>query len=166
MFFKDIDTWDKGKLRLMWLIFNALYLVATLVVPTIIVGCRYQIFVHVSQYKLTGWGIILTIFVFIVGIRTFAKVVNNLPESSLNEQRLKYTLLGLKALAIPIFVLIIMHQFKTNFDLAYSTLWWCVFCLTFGIAIEYTCIKYIEREMYLRRQSKEQKEINKRADLV
>lgn len=162
MFFTDIANWTKSKLRTFWIVFNVLYLCATLVAPCIIVGCKYQIFVHVSQYKLTGWGMVLAIFVFIVGIRTLNKVLKNLPESTINEQRVKYTCLGVKALAIPIFVLIIMRLFKSNFDLAYETLWWCLLCYTIGILIDYLCIHYLDRELELRKKAKEVNEINKR----
>jgi len=163
MFFEDIATWEKSKLRTYWIIFNVLYLLATLVAPCIIVGCKYQIFVHVSQWKLTGWGMILAIFVFIVGIRTLNRVLKNMPESTITEQRIKYTALGIKALAIPIFVLIIMHLFKSNFDLAYETLWWCVICYAIGIIIDYTCIQYLDREKDLRKKAVEKNEIDKRA---
>lgn len=162
MFFKDIADWNVKKLRAFWLAFNGLYLLATLVAPIIIVGCKYQIFVHVSQWKLTGWGMILAIFVFVVGIRTLSKVLKNLPDSTLNEQRLKYTLLGIKALAIPIFVLIIMKLFKSNFDLAYETLWWCLLCYTFGIVVDYGFIHYLDKELELRKKAKERNEIDKR----
>ena len=164
MFFKDIDTWDMKRLRIFSLIFNALYLVATLVVPIIIVGCRYQIFHAVSQYRLTGWGWICAIIVAVVSIRVVKKVVNKLPESTLNQQRLKYSILGVRALFIPILLLIGMRALKNDFDLAYYTLWWCLISYTCGILIDYLCIKYLDRELDLRKKATELNEVNKRVE--
>lgn len=164
MFFKDIDQWDKGKLRGIWLAFNGLYYVATLIIPIIIVGCRYSIFEYASKWKLTGWGIILAIGIGVVFVRSLNKALNKLPESTLNEQRVKYTALGVKALIIPILILIVLYLFKSNFDLAYNTIWWCLFSYTFGIIIDYCFICYLDREIELRKAAKEKIEIDKRVE--
>ena len=166
MFFSDIDTWKQKKLRIFALIFNGLYLLGSLVIPIIIVGCRYQIFHKVSQYRLTGWGWICAITVAVVGIRTLSRVIKKLPESTHKEQILKYTILGVKALAIPILLLVAMKLLKNDFDLAYNTLWWCLISYTVAIAIDYTCIKYLDREIELRRTAKEKIEVDKRVELL
>lgn len=166
MFFKNIDTWEQKRLRLFALIFNALYLVATLVVPIVIVGCRYQIFHKVSSYRLTGWGWICAICVAVVSIRVVKKVVNKLPESTHKEQMLKYSILGIRALFIPILLLIAMKALKNDFELAYNTLWWCLISYSIGILLDYTCIKYLDREIALRKIAKEKIEIDKRVDLL
>ncbi len=166
MFFNDIDTWTQKRLRLFALIFNALYLLGSLVIPIIIVGCRYQIFHKVSEYRLTGWGWICAIVVAVVGIRTLGRVIRKLPESTHKEQVLKYTILGVKALAIPILLLIAMRLLKNDFDLAYNTLWWCLVSYTAAIIIEYTCIKYLDREIELRKTAKEKIEVDKRVELL
>lgn len=164
MFFKDIESWSKTKLRTYWIVFNILYFIASLIIPIIIVGCRYQIFKYSANFRLTGWGIILAIIIAIVGIRTLTRMLNKLPESTLSEQRVKYTALGLKALIVPIFILFVMHLFKSDFDLAYNTIWWSLFSYMFGIAIDFTCLHYIDRELDLRNKAKEQNEINTRID--
>lgn len=166
MFFTNIDTWEQKRLRLFALIFNALYLVATLVVPIVIVGCRYQIFHKVSSYRLTGWGWICAICVAVVSIRVVKKVVNKLPESTHKEQMLKYSILGIRALFIPILLLIAMKALKNDFELAYNTLWWCLISYSIGILLDYTCIKYLDREIALRKIAKEKIEIDKRVDLL
>lgn len=145
MFFKDINKWSMKKLRLMSLTFNCLYLILTVLVPVIIVGCRYQIFHKVSSYRLTGWGWICAICVAIVSIRIVKKVVNKLPEVTHKQQMLKYSILGVRALFIPILLLIGMKALKNDFDLAYNTLWLCLIFYTVGIIIDYTCIMYIDR---------------------
>ena len=166
MFFTDIDTWTQKRLRLFALIFNALYLLGSLVIPIIIVGCRYQIFHKVSSYRLTGWGWICAIIVAVVSIRVVKKVVNKLPESTHKEQILKYSILGIRALFIPVLLLIAMRALKNDFDLAYNTLWWCLISYTAAIVIDYTCIKYLDREIDLRRTAKEKIEVDKRVELL
>lgn len=166
MFFKDIDTWEQSKLRIFTILFNALYLVCSLVIPIIIVGCRYQIFHAVQGVRLTGWGWICAIVVAVVGVRTLSKVIRKLPESTHKEQMLKYSLFGIKALAIPILLLVAMRLLKNDFDLAYSTLWWCLISYTCAILIDYTCIKYLDREIDLRKTAKEKIEVDKRVDLL
>lgn len=164
MFFKDIADWSKAKLRAYWITFNALYFVVALIIPIVIVGCRYQIFDYASKVKLTGWGVILAIIIAIVFVRTLNRMLNKLPESTLQEQRVKYTCLGVKALIIPVFILIIMHLFKSDFDLAYNTIWWCLFSYMFAVAFDYLFIHYLDRELDLRNKAKEQNEINKRVE--
>ena len=166
MFFSDIDTWEQKKLKIMSFIFNGLYLLCSLIIPIIIVGCRYQIFHKVSQYRLTGWGWICAIVVAVVGIRTLSKVIKKLPESTHKEQIVKYSILGIKALAIPVLLLIAMKLLKNDFDLAYNTLWWCLISYTVAIAIDYTCIHYLDRERELRVKAKEKIEVDKRVDLL
>lgn len=166
MFFNNIDTWTQKRLRLFALIFNALYLLGSLVIPIIIVGCRYQIFHKVSSYRLTGWGWICAIIVAVVSIRVIKKVVNKLPESTHKEQILKYSILGVRALFIPILLLIAMKALKNDFDLAYNTLWWCLISYSIAIVIDYTCIKYLDREIDLRKIAKEKIEVDKRVELL
>lgn len=164
MFFKNVDSWDRAKLRTTWLVLNILYFIAVLLIPIIIVGCRYTIFEHVSKYKLTGWGIILVIIISVVAVRTLNKAINKLPESTLGEQRLKYTLLGVKALIIPILILVVLYLFKKNFDLAYSTIWYCLISYIVGVFIDYGFIQYLDQEIELRKKAKEKIEIDKRVE--
>ncbi len=166
MFFNNIDTWDQKKLRIFYIIFEVLYYVLTLIVPIIIVGVRYQIFVHVSSYKLTGWGIILVSIILIVGVRSLNKGLNKLPDTTIKEQKVKYTILGVKALIIPIFIIIVMSLLKDDFALAYNTIWLCLIFFCAGILVDYLCIKYIEKEIELRRKAKEKIEIDKRVEVL
>lgn len=164
MFFKDIDSWDKTKLRTTWIVFNVLYFIATLLVPIIIVGCRYTIFEYAAKWKLTGWGIIIAIVIAVVAVRALNKAINKLPESTLNEQRVKYTLFGVKALIIPVGILVVLYFFKSNFDLAYSTIWYCLISYIVGVFIDYGFIHYLDRELELRKIAKERIEIDKRVE--
>ncbi len=164
MFFKNIDTWEQKTLRIAYILFTIAYYIFTLLIPVIIIGCRYEIFKKVSNYRLTGWGIILIVVVVFVAIRTLNKALNKLPETTLNEQRLKYSLLGVKALIVPIFIVIVMGMLKNDFTLAYKTILLCVIFFIIGIVIDYLFIKYLEREIELRRKAKEQIEVDKRVE--
>lgn len=164
MFFKNIADWDKAKLRVTWLTYNILYFIATLVVPVIIVGCRYSIFKYSARYKLTGYGLIVAIIIAVVAVRSLNKCLNKLPESTVNEQRVKYTALGIKALIIPVFILVVMYLFKKNFDLAYQTSWWCLLSYTLGVVLDYAAIHYLDQELELRKKAKERIEIDKRVE--
>ena len=93
-------------------------------------------------------------------------MVNKLPESTHKEQILKYSILGIRALFIPVLLIIAMRALKNDFDLAYNTLWWCLISYTAAIVIDYTCIKYLDREIDLRRTAKEKIEVDKRVELL
>ena len=164
MFFKDIDSWEQKKLRLFYIGFNVLYYILTLMIPIIIIGCRYQIFKKVSSYRITGWGLILITSVVFVAVRSLNKALNKLPDTTLKEQRLKYTLLGFKALIIPIFIVIVMGLLKNDFALAYNTIWLCMIFFISGIFVDYLVIKYLEKEIELRNKAKEKIEVDKRAE--
>lgn len=164
MFFNDIASWSKTKLRAYWISFNVVYFIASILIPIIIVGCRYEIFKKSSAYRLTGWGIVLIIIIVVVAIKIINKMLNKLPESTLAEQRVKYTALGVKSLILPIFVLVVMLMFKKNFDLAFNTCLWCVISFIAGILVDMFFIKYLDRELDLRNKAKEQNEINKRVE--
>ncbi|MCR5112720.1 MAG: hypothetical protein K6A63_02155 [Acholeplasmatales bacterium] len=166
MFFNNIDTWSQKKLRIAYITFELLYYILTLVVPIVIVGCRYQIFVHVSRYKLTGWGIILISILLIVGVRSLNKGLNKLPDTTIKEQKVKYTVLGIKALIIPCAIVFVMSLLKDDFTLAYNTIWLCLIFFIAGILVDYLFIKYIEKEMELRHKAKEKIEVDKRVELL
>lgn len=160
MFFKDINKWDMKRLRLCALAFNCLYLIFTLIAPIIVVACRYQLFNKVSAYRLTGWGWVCAIIIAVVSIKVIKKVVDKLPEITKGQQMLKYSILGVRALFIPILLLIAMRALKSDFDLAYNTLWLCLIFYTIGIVIDYTCIKYLDRAKEIRYKAMEQNVID------
>jgi len=55
---------------------------------------------------------------------------------------------------------------KNDFDLAYNTLWWCLISYSCAIVIDYTCIKYLDKEIALRKTAKEKIEVDKRVELL
>lgn len=165
MFFNEIESWTQKKLRLYCLIFNGLYFLLTVLIPIIIIGCRYQIFTS-DKIRLTGWGWCLAIFISVVGLRIINRLVNKLPDTNKKQQQLKYTILGVRALFIPIAVIIAMVLLKNDFDLAYSTIWLVLMFFSFGIVVDYTCIKYLDKELYFREKAQERIEVDKRVDTI
>ena len=113
MFFTDIEKWKQSKLRLFCLIFNGIYFLFTVAIPIIIVGCRYQIFTS-DKVRLTGWGWVIAIFITVVGLRVVNKLVNKLPDIKKKQQILKYTILGIRALFIPVVIIIAMVLLKNE----------------------------------------------------
>lgn len=164
MFFKNIEEWDGAKLRLYTIIFNAIYFLFAGLIPIIIVGSKYSLFKKASSFRVSGLGIILIIIVAVTLVRALNKCINKLPESTIKEQRVKYTILGIKALILPFLAIIIMGLFKRDFTLAYNTAFKCVWSYAAAIVVEYTCILYLDRERDLRAKAKEQNEINKRIE--
>ena len=165
MFFKDIETWTQKKLRLYCLIFNGVYFLFTVLIPIIIVGCRYQIFSS-DKVRLTGWGWCLAIFIVVVSVRVGGRLIKKLPETSKKQQMLKYTLLGIGALFIPVSILVAMILLKNDFDLAYNTFGWVLFSFIFGIVVDYTCIKYLDKELELRYEAQRQNAIDVRKETL
>lgn len=166
MFFNDIDTWSSSKLRLWYIFSNVAYYILTLLIPVIIVGFRYKIFDHVSTYKLNGWGIIIITIVVVVAIRALNRGLNKLPDTTIKEQRVKYTILGLKALIIPGFIVVVMSLLKDDFVLAYNTIWLCVVFYICGIFVDYLFIKYFEKEIDFRNKAKDKIEVDKRVEVL
>ena len=150
MFFKNIATWSRSKLRAISIFFNCIYLGLTLVGPLSIVCWKYQVFTNKSGVQLTGVGIIAILVVVLLLLRNFKKVVNKLPDNRLQQQRLKYTLLWLYSMAFPFVGLVGMICLKSDFIVAYSTFKWCLGFIIAGITVDYFAIKYIDRELEIR----------------
>ena len=165
MFFNEIEQWTQKKLRLFCLIFNGLYFLFTVLIPIIIIGCRYQIFSS-DKVRLTGWGWCLAIFIVVVSVRVGDRLIKKLPETTKRQQMLKYTLLGFKALFIPVAVLVAMILLKNDFDLAYNTFGWVLFSFIFGIVIDYSCIKFLDKELELRYEAQKQNAIDVRKETI
>lgn len=149
MFFNDIETWSKKKLFWMSFTFNALYIACMLVIPIVIICCKYHIINPTTVDKdtvFTGWSLILIIIFCVVGIFALAKVIRKLPDETINQRRFKYTLELLKGLIFPVLCVVVLVQFKKNFDLAYSTVSMCLYSIFAGILLDNLVIKYIDKE--------------------
>lgn len=151
MFFTNIARWTRQRLAVVSTLFNLLYLGLTLVGPLSIICWQYDIFKNVDAgRKLTGVGIITVLIILILGLRSFKRVVNKLPDNRLEQQRLKYTLLFLYAMAFPFIGLMCLVCFKSDFMLAYNTFKWCLGFIIGGLIVDYFFIKYLDREKEIR----------------
>ena len=75
MFFKNIDTWSKKKLRTVDIVANLIYIVLLLVIPIIIICNEYDIFTNTTAtYKLTGIGIIVFVLLGLYAYKLLKKM--------------------------------------------------------------------------------------------
>ena len=167
MFFKNISEWSKKKLRIWNLICVFLYLIMVLVIPIIIVCTRYRIFKETSAtYKLTGFGIIFFIILGIYGYIKVRKMINKLPQITLQQQRVKFTLSMFFNL-IPSLLLILAFWFtKDNVNLAYKTMLDCVIAIACATLFDGLFCKYLAAELEIRNKALELNEIDKRRGKV
>ena len=69
MFFKDLSTWSKAKLRGLNFLFSFVHFVALVLVPVIIVAVNYKLFENnEGGLKLTAIGIIVIIILGLYAI--------------------------------------------------------------------------------------------------
>lgn len=167
MFFKNISEWSKKKLRIWNLICGFLYLIMVLIIPIIIVCTRYRIFKETSAtYKLTGFGIIFFIILGVYSYVKLKKMVAKLPQITLKQQQVKFSLDMLFSL-IPYILLILAFWFtKDNVSIAYKTMLECVISLTAATLFEGIFYKYIQAEYEIRSKALEMNEIDKRRSRV
>lgn len=164
MFFKNLNTWTDKKLNLARLGFYALYFTCALIIPIIIVALKYDLFKEVSGYRFTAVGIILFLIIAIGGVGRLIRVVHSLPEDKPKQQHLKFTCEMVIALVIPIAILFCLRLLRDNFNLAYSTLTYCVYCWLVAIVIDYMILKYLDAEHALRKEANHVQAVNERVN--
>lgn len=153
MFFSDIAEWSDKKLNTYRWVFNIAHLLFNIMIPIVIVANRYSIFEKSSAYKLTGLGFILVILIVLGGFSELLKVLNNMPENEQQERHLKFVPLLIIALLIPAFIKLVLLMLRDDFQLAYSTISWCIYSYIVGVLVEYLVIKYLDAEYKLRREA-------------
>lgn len=165
MWFSEIDKWSRKKLRTNYLIYGALYLVFALIIPTVIIGVKYNL-IKSSSVRLTGVGLILVVFIAVFLLKGLKRVILNLPQDELKEQRFKYTILMIYSLMLPVGGILLLNLIKANVTLACDTLIKCLASIIFSIMIDYMTLKYLETEYSLRNEAKHQIAVNKRIDTL
>ena len=165
MWFSEIDKWSRKKLRTNYLIYGALYLVFALIIPTVIIGVKYNL-IKSSSVRLTGVGLILVVFVAVFLLKGLKRAILNLPQDELKEQRFKYTILMIYSLMLPVGGILLLNLIKANVTLACDTLIKCLASIIFSIMIDYMTLKYLETEYSLRNEAKHQIAVNKRIDTL
>lgn len=166
MFFKDIDKWSKKKLRGLDFLFSFLHFVALVLVPVIIVAINYKLFETAGTYKLTAIGIIVVIILGLYAYIKLKKVIDDLPQIKLSQQRFKFTVQSILSL-LPIIIIVVgLELAKTNFSIAINVATWCSVSFACAILIDGLFCKYIAQEVNLRAKTLEMVEIEKRKGLV
>ena len=167
MFFKDLDKLTKKQIFWLRMLFNSLYMICMLVVPLTIICIKYKIGQDTTEKTIfAGWSLILILTFTVIGLFALAKVIRKLPDSTMAQQRFKYTLELVKDLSLPICAMIVINQFKINFDLAYDTICGCLVSLVLGILLDNLIIKYLDKDYSYQQKAVEENEINKRKHRV
>lgn len=167
MFFKQIKTYSKKKLRVLNITFSLLYFIALVVIPIIIVCENYAIFEQAeATTKLTGIGVIMVV---VLGFFAFVKLkdaVDSLPQLVYKQQCIKFTLQMLFGL-IPYGLIIGLLIFARNeFEIAYNTSLWSMISLVAAHLLDGLVIKYLKAELALRNKALELVEVELRKGLV
>lgn len=164
MFFKDIASWSKKKVFWMNVLFSAIYMVFMLLFPIAIIINKYGIGQKTEKDTiLTGWSLILIIFVLVVGIFALMKVLRKLPDETRKQQIFKYTLELIKDLILPVSGYLILSCFKSNFDLACTTASLCLISMIIGIMVDDLVLKYLDKELSFNKEIDHNAEIKKRS---
>lgn len=163
MFFKNIADYSKSKMRMLTIICLLIYTCLLLVGPTVVICCRYDLFVATSaRYKLSGVGLI-----FFVGLLGFVytrikRSLESLPQTTLNQQRFKFTVQMIWGL-LPIVLIWIAFIFaKDDVERAYNTMLICMGFVIGAHVFDGLVLRYIDAENSLRAKALEMNEIDRR----
>lgn len=161
--FKNIENWRDKKLRAVWLLLEGLNLILTVIAPVVTICIKYHLFEKaVQDRKLNGFLLILIIVVAYLGLRTIKKLVTKLPDSTIKEQWIKYSIKTAFATTIPAFACFVLWCFKDDFDKAYNTFIICLAFYTVGLVVENLFLSFIDKERWYRKQADEKIEVEKR----
>lgn len=149
LLFKDINNWNKHKVRLMALLFWLVYFLFATIGPCISVGINYKIFSNSGGLRITGWGWIVIVIFASAGIKVLFRLVKKLPEYTRGEQATKFTLECIGALIIPALILMGIHLVRVNMETALNTLKWAVISYMVAIIIDNYLVKPLEVQMDL-----------------
>lgn len=167
MFFKKIETYSNNKLKLLSIIFHCIYFILLLIAPIIVISTKYQIFEHIpEQTRLTGIGLILFI---IVGIYCYLKLknsINGLPQTTLKEQKVKFSLLTITNILPLGLILLALAMTKNNIILAFETLQLCSIFILLANLIDGLFIRFLVAEKQIRNKTLEIIEVDKRKELL
>lgn len=161
MWFKNIENWSQKQLRREFITYGIFYLMFALIIPCIIVGVKYDL-IKSSSVRLTGVGLILVVVIAVFLLKGVKNILLKLPQEQHKEQCLKFTILMIYSLMLPIGGILLLNLIKTNVTLACDTLTKCLASFIFSIMIDYMSLKYLEVEFDFRQEAKHQLEVEKR----
>ena len=142
MFYKNIDTWSKGKLRIVTLIVAIAYFTFLTFVPCVIVGIKYNVFSSSdNRLRLTG-ALLIIIILLISAINRGAKLFSRyMPEVTPKQQGIKFIIELVSSLIVPLSALFVIHAVRVGMDTALDTLMWCVWSYIVALIIFYLFLK-------------------------
>lgn len=164
---KNIGQWSEKKLKAWYIVANLVLLALQLVAPIIVICTKYDLFKHTTEGNvINGFGLVCLIIFLILGLKSFKKIVDKMEDITYKEQRIKFSLQMLYAVAVPACCVIVLLAFKSDFKKAYSTFCIGLIFYVLGIIFDYMVLKFIEREKDFRHKAKERIEIEKRMDVI
>ena len=157
--FKNISEWSNKKLRWMSIVFNLLYFTMMAIIPAVIICLEYKLFeVQSTAMKLTGVGLILVI---VLGLYAYYKIreeINKLPQVKYNHQCIKFGLQLLFSLMPKGLILFGFWMVRTDIQVAYDTMLWCLLSMFLSDIVDYGFLKFIQVEREIREDALYDKE--------
>lgn len=167
MFFKNLETLEKKKLRMLNAIFGILYFIASVIVPIIIVGIKYSLFKSVeATTKLTGVGIICVIILGFYAYNKMKNAIENLPQLTHKQQCFKFTIQMIIEMMPFGIICGLLFYAKNEIEMAFDTFMACMISIIISKLIDGLFCKYLKAEYDLRNKSLELVEVEKRKELV
>lgn len=161
MFFKDIDSWSKGKLILITLAVAILYATAACIVPCVFIGTNYGVFVEKARYRLTGAGLIGIIIIVSFGGKAIKTLLGFLPRDTQKQQIVRYTIELVLSMIIPGLALWGVHLFRVNVELACHTATQCIISIMVAIVIDNIAFKTLIYQWQCMREVSHNKKIRR-----
>lgn len=167
MFFNDISNWSKKKLRGLNILFSLLHFVALVLIPIIITAHNYKLFnKDDGGLKLTAVGIIVVVILGLYAYTKLKKVIDELPQIKLGQQRFKFTIQAILSLLPILIILVALNYAKSDYLIAINVIKWSSISFASAILIDGLFLKYISAEINLRSKALELVEVEKRKKLV
>ena len=167
MFFQNIESYDKKKLRMLNAIFGILYFITSVIAPVIIVGINYELFKTTeATTKLTAVGIICVIVLGFYAYNKLKNAIDSLPQIKHNQQCFKFTIQMFTEMIPFIIISLLLFFARNEIDTAYKTFSQCMLVIFISKFIDGMFCKYLKAELELRYKALELVEIEKRKELV
>lgn len=164
MFFSNIAEYTNKKLNIIYWCSLLAYFCIMLVGPFFIIADRYQMF-HNGKHGLTAFGICILLAFLVIGLRALKAKFDLLPENTVGQRRLKFTIQLFYSLALPIATIFILYALWADFDIAFATIRDSLIFVIVGILVDNLIVKYVESERKLRYEAQRDKEKSKRMNL-
>jgi hypothetical protein len=136
-----------------------------LIGPLCIIASRYDLFKKVGARSLTGFGICILISFMIIGLRALRNKFKLLPENTVAQRRVKFTIELFYSLALPFASIFILFALWSDFDVAFATIRDSLTFIILGILVDNLVVKYVESERSLRFDAQRDNEKAKRMSL-